>query len=140
MAEQGTHNPLVAGSSPAGPTRDDKAGCFLHPAFFLYAVLRCRLVHHAHGLAHLVERGVRDLVGAAVALVQHVLDIVQVAQQLLAARADGGQVGVHALGDVLLERARPAVAYLGGDVGLRAARAERCKRLIWKLQIFYGKL
>ena len=35
MAEQGTHNPLVAGSSPAGPTRDDLAGCFPHPAFFM---------------------------------------------------------------------------------------------------------
>ena len=27
MVEQGTHNPLVAGSSPAGPTRKIETGC-----------------------------------------------------------------------------------------------------------------
>ena len=36
------------------------------------------LVHHAHGLAHLGERGLGDLVGAAVALAQDVLDVVHI--------------------------------------------------------------
>lgn len=49
------------------------------------------LVHHAHGLAHLGERGLGDLVGAAAALVQDVLDVVHILHELLAARADGGR-------------------------------------------------
>ena len=83
------------------------------------------LVHHAHGLAHLSERGLGDLVGAAVALVQDVLDVVHILDQFLAAGADGGKVLVHAFGDVLLELAGAAHADLFGDLDLGAAGADR---------------
>ena len=50
------------------------------------------LVHHAHGLAHLGERGLGDLVGAAVALGKHVLHVAEVVLVLVTTLANGLKV------------------------------------------------
>ena len=55
----------------------------------------CLLVGHAHGLADLGQGGLRYLVGLAVALVQHVLHVVDVVLVLMPAFADGREVLVH---------------------------------------------
>ena len=54
-----------------------------------------------------------------------VLDVVEVLLIGATTLADGGEVAVDGLGDVLLEGARAAVADLLGDLGLLAAGAQR---------------
>ena len=46
----------------------------LHRLFYYNA----RLIHHAHCLADLVKRLLRDLARLAIALVQHILDVVHI--------------------------------------------------------------
>ena len=82
-------------------------------------------VDHTHSLANLAKRLVRDLVRAAVAVGQDVGDIRRIPHKLLAARANGCEIVVHALGDVLLERARAAVADFLRDLDFRTPGAKR---------------
>ena len=62
--------------------------------------------------ANLVQGLVGDLVRASVAVVEDVLHVVEVAGELLAALANGGEVLVHDLGGVALELASAAHANL----------------------------
>lgn len=63
------------------------------------------LVHHAHGVPNLGQGLLGDLVGATVALVQHVLHVVQIVLVALTTLTDRGEVLVDGLGHVLLELA-----------------------------------
>ena len=57
-----------------------------------------------------------DLVRAAVAVVDDVLDVIGVAQELLSALADRGEAAVHGLGNDALELAAASHADLVGEL------------------------
>ena len=69
-----------------------------------------RLIHHAHGFLNLGKCLVGDFVRALVAFVENILDVVKVVLVLGTAFANGREVFVDRLGDILLQRARAASA------------------------------